>query len=135
MNYLSGAYLLSPAAPQFRFVWPAVLFFLTMAMLSTTLAYLVEQQNYKRAPITRKVGQIRTWAWSIAIVGLVLIGFRVGGAAIPWIESRLLLYLVALCYLGLAGYLAYFLRYVLPKKNEAYEATRLRRQYQPRRRR
>lgn len=135
MSYLSKSYLIDSAGPDFHYVWPAVIFFLLMGMLATTYAYPVEQQNNKRAPLTRMARKVQTWAWTLAVVGLVLIAFRVADARIPFAESRLLLYLVSLGFLVLLGYVVWFLRFVLPDKNAAYEANLLRRQYAPRSRR
>ncbi|MHB8619164.1 MAG: hypothetical protein ACYDAG_06275 [Chloroflexota bacterium] len=135
MHYLSFQYLFGPAGPNFRFVWPAVLFFLFLAMASTTYAYYVGEVNNKRAPLTRTSRRVRTAAWIITLIGLILIGFREGNASIPLAESRFPLYVTAFAYVVLGGYLTYFLRVVLPKKNAAYEMTLLRRQYMPRRRR
>jgi hypothetical protein len=135
VGYLSGQYLIDPAGPNFRFVWPAVLFFVLMPMLGSIYCYLVEETNHKRAPITRMARRIQTIAWTLAVVGLVLIGFRVGDARIPIVASRVVLYLVALGFIALAGYVLWFMRFVLPEKNAAYEQTQLRRQYQPRSRR
>jgi vacuolar-type H+-ATPase subunit I/STV1 len=135
VSYLSGQYLLDPAGPTFHFVWPALVFFLLMGMAGTTYAYFVGETNNKRAPITRMASRVQTIGWTIAVIGLILIGFRVGDAHIPLVGSRLALYIVALGYVALAIYAAWFIRVVLPRKNAAYEQTLLRRQYQPRSRR
>jgi hypothetical protein len=65
----------------------------------------------------------------------VLIGFRMGDARIPLLESRIVLYLVALGLVALVAYVLWFLRFVLPEREEAYQQLQLRRQYQPRARR
>ena len=101
-------------------------------MLASSYAYFVGELNNKRAPITRMAGRVQGIAWTVAIIGVLLIGFRVGDAQIPLIGSRLVLYLVALCFLGLVLYVGWWLRYELPRRNAAYEATRLKRQYLPR---
>lgn len=135
VGYLSGQYLIDPAGPAFRFVWSAVLFFPLMAMLGSLYCYFVEETSHKRAPITRMARKVQTIGWTLAVAGLILIGFRVGDARIPLVASRLVLYLVALGFMALAVYVLWFLRFVLPEKNAAYEQTLLRRQYQPRARR
>jgi vacuolar-type H+-ATPase subunit I/STV1 len=132
VGYLSPQYLIHPGGPNFHFVWPAVLFFLLMGMLATTYAYFVEETNNKRAPMTRMARRVQSICWTLAVIGLILIGFRVGDARIPLVGSRLLLYIVALGFVGALAYVLYFLRFVLPQKNAAYELTLLRRQYQPR---
>lgn len=132
MNFFSRQYLIDPPGPSFHYVWPAVVFFLLMGMLATTYAYYVGETNNKRAPVTRTAQRVQAIAWTLAVVGLLLIGFRVGDARIPLVESRLLLYLVALGYVALLAYVVWFLRVVLPAKNAAYEQTLLRRQYHPR---
>ncbi len=134
MKFLSGQYLLDPApgGSAYHYIWPALLFFVLMGMLASTYAYYVGETNNKRAPITRMSQRVQGIAWTLAVVGLVVIGFRWGEAAIPLVRSRLLLYLVGLGYVALLGYLIYFLRVVLPQKNAAYEQTLLRRQYHPR---
>ena len=106
-----------------------------MGMIGTTYAYFVGETNNKRAPVTRMASRVQTIGWTIAVVGLILIGFRVGDAHIPLVGARLALYIVALAYLGLAAYVVWFVRVVLPRKNAAYEQTLLKRQYQPRTRR
>lgn len=135
MRYLSGQYLLNPAGPRFHFLWPAVLFFILMGLAAMTYSYFVEETNNKRAPISRMARRVQSVAWTIAVVGLILIGFRMGDAQIPVLESRLALYVVALGFVALLVYVLCFLRFTLPKRNAAYETTLLRRQYQPRRRR
>ena len=135
MKYLSGQYLLGPAGPSFHFVWPAVLFFVLMAMAGTTYCYFVSESNNKRAPITRMSQRVQTIGWTLTVIGLILIGFRVGDAQIPLVESRLVLYIIALGFLALLGYVLWWMRVVLPRKNAAYEERLLRRQYQPRARR
>jgi len=135
VRFLSGQYLIDPAGPNFHFVWPAVLFFVLMGVLSTTYTYFVAETNNKRAPITRMASRVQTIAWTLAVLGLILIGFRVGDARIPVVGSRIVLYLVALGFLALLGYVVWFLYSVLPQKNAAYERMLLRRQYQPRSRR
>jgi hypothetical protein len=135
VRYLTGQYLIDPAGPNFHFVWPAVLFFILMPIIGSVYSYLVEETNHKRAPITRMARKVQTAGWSLGIIGLSLIGFRVGDARIPVVASRLVLYLVALGFVALAIYVLWFLRFVLPEKNAAYEQTLLRRQYQPRSRR
>lgn len=135
MRYLTGQYLINPAGPNFHFVWPAVLFFLVMPMIGSTYCYLVEETNHKRAPVTRMARKVQAIGWTLAVIGLILIGFRVGDARIPVVASRLVLYLVALGFVAVAAYVLWFLRFVLPEKNAAYEQTLLRRQYQPRSRR
>jgi vacuolar-type H+-ATPase subunit I/STV1 len=132
---LSGQYLIDPAGPSFHFVWPAVLFFILMGMAATTYCYFVSETNNKRAPITRMAQRAQSIAWVVAVVGLALIGFRVGDAHIPIVGSRLVLYIAALGFVALAVYVAWFLRYVRPAKDAAYQQTLLRRQYQPRSRR
>jgi len=135
VRYLSGQYLIDPAGPSFHFVWPAVLFFVLMAMAGTTYCYFVAETNNKRAPITRLSQRVQTIGWTLTVVGLILIGFRVGDARIPLVGSRLVLYIVALADVALLGYVLWWIRYVLPKKNAAYQERLLRRQYQPRARR
>lgn len=127
--------MIDPAGPSFHFVWPAVLFFVLMAMVGTTYCYFVSETNNKRAPITRMSQKVQTVGWTLAVVGLILIGFRVGDAQIPLVGSRLVLYIVALGFVGLLGYVLWWRRIVLPRKNAAYEERLLRRQYQPRTRR
>jgi vacuolar-type H+-ATPase subunit I/STV1 len=135
VSYLSGHYLLDPAGTNFRFLWPAVLFFLLMGMAATLYSYFVYETNNKRAPITRMSQRVQGIAWTLAVVGLILIGFRKGDAQIPLVGSRLILYLVALGFLALLAYVLWWLRVVLPQKNAAYQERLLRRQYQPRARR
>lgn len=135
MRYLTTQYLIDPAGPNFHFVWPAVLFFALMAMAGSSYCYLVEETNHKRAPITRMARKVQTAGWTLALLGIVLIAFRVGDARIPVVSSRLVLYVVALGFVAVAAYVLWFLRFVLPQKNAAYEQTLLRRQYQPRSRR
>ena len=135
MQYLSGQYLIDPAGPSFHFVWPAVIFFVLCAMLATTCTYFVAETNNKRAPITRMVRRVQGFAWTIAVIGLILIGFRVGDARLPLVGSRLVLYIVALGFVALVAYVLLFLRVQLPKLNAEYESRLLRRQYQPRSRR
>ncbi len=137
MKYLSGQYLLDPAPGDagFHFVIPAILFFLLMGMVGTTYCYVVSETNNKRAPLTRMAQRVQTIGWILAFVGLVLIGMRWGGAQIPVVRSRLVLYLAGLGFVALAVYVAWFLVRVLPAKNAAYQQTLLRRQYQPRSRR
>jgi hypothetical protein len=133
--YLSGQYLIDPAGPNFHYVWPAAIFFPLCAMLATCYAYFTAEANSKRAPITRMAQRVQGIAWAIAVVGLAIIGLRKGDAAIPFVQSRLAMYIVALCFVGLAGYVVWWVRFELPKLNAAYEATLLRRHYQPRSRR
>ena len=135
MRFLSGQYLIDAAGPNFHFVWPAVIFFLLMGMLSTTYSYFVGETNNKRAPITRMAARVQSIAWTLAVIGLVLIGFRVGDARIPVVGSRIVLYVVALGFAALAAYVLWFAYRVLPEKNAAYERTLLKRAYQPRSRR
>ncbi len=135
MKFLSVQYLIDPAGPKFHFVWPAVLFFLLMGMVATTAAYFVAETNNRRAPLTRMVRRVQTIAWTLAVIGLILIGFRVGDASIPVVGSRIVLYVVALGFIALAAYVAWFVYRVLPEKNAAYERMQLRRAYHPRSRR
>jgi TRAP-type C4-dicarboxylate transport system permease large subunit len=135
VRYLSGQYLIDPAGPSFHFVWPAILFFVLMAMVGTTYCYFVSETNNKRAPITRMSQKVQTIGWTLAVVGLILIGFRVGDAQLPLVGSRLVLYIVALGFVALLAYVLWWMRVVLPQKNAAYEERLLRRQYQPRARR
>ncbi|HEX6511309.1 MAG TPA: hypothetical protein VF157_03355 [Chloroflexota bacterium] len=135
MSFFSRQYLLDAAGPNFHFVWPAVLFFLLMGVLATTYCYFVGETNNRRAPVTRMADRVQAISWTLAVIGLILIGFREGDAHIPVVQSRLLLFLVALGFVALAGYAAWWTRTVLPEKNAAYEQRLLRRQYQPRRRR
>lgn len=135
MNYLSGQYLLGPAGPTFHFLWPALLFFVTMGMVASTYCYVVSESNNKRAPITRMSQRVQAIGWTLAIVGLILIGFRWGDAQIPVVGTRLVLYLVALGFVALLAYVLGWMRFVLPQKNAAYQERLLRRQYQPRARR
>jgi len=135
VKFLSGQHLVDPAGPGFHFVWPAVVFFVLMGMAATTYCYIVSETNNRRAPITRMAQRVQTIAWILAVIGLLLIGLRVGDAHIPVLEARLVLYLVVLAYVALAAYLIWFLARVLPAKNAAYQQTLLRRQYQPRARR
>jgi hypothetical protein len=132
VKFFSGQYLLDPAGPSFHYVWPALLFFLLMGMIGTTYAYYVGETNNKRAPITRMSQRIQAVAWTLTVVGLLLIGFRIGDARIPLVGSRLILFLAGLGYVAVLGYLVYFLRVVLPRKDAAYQQTLLRRQYHPR---
>ncbi len=122
-------YLLDPAGPGFRFAWTWVALFLLMGMLATVYSYAVQQTNHKLAPITRMSKRVRSIAWTIVAIGLVVVGMRAGEAQLPLVQSRLLLYLLALSFLGLAGYVVYFMRRVLPKHNAAYEQSLIRRQY------
>jgi TRAP-type C4-dicarboxylate transport system permease large subunit len=135
VRYLSGQYLIDPAGPSFHFVWPAILFFVLMAMVGTTYCYFVSETNNKRAPITRMSQKVQTIGWTLAVVGLILIGFRVGDAQLPLVGSRLVLYIVALGFVALLAYVLWWMRVVLPQENVAYEERLLRRQYQPRARR
>jgi hypothetical protein len=135
VRFLTSQYLIDPAGPNFHFVWPAVLFFILMGMVGSTYCYFVEESNHKRAPITRMARRVQTAGWTLAVCGLILIGFRVGDARIPFVASRLVLYLVALGFAALGAYAVWFIRFVLPEKNAAYEQSLLRRQYQPRSRR
>lgn len=135
MRYLSGQYLLGPAGPNFHFLWPALLYFVFMAMAATTYCYVVSETNNKRAPITRMSQRVQTIGWTLAIVGLILIGFRWGDAHIPIVGTRLVLYIVALGFVALLAYVLWWMRFVLPQKNAAYQERLLRRQYQPRARR
>jgi vacuolar-type H+-ATPase subunit I/STV1 len=135
VRYLSGHYLFDPAGPSFHFVWPAVIFFILMGMVGTTYCYLVSETNNKRAPITRMSQRIQAIAWTLTVIGLILIGFRVGDAQIPVVESRVILYIAAVGFLALLVYVLWWMRFVLPRKNAAYEERLLRRQYQPRARR
>ena len=135
MQYLSGQYLIDPAGQSFHFILPAVIFFVLCAMLATTWTYFVAATNNKRAPIARMARRVQGIAWTIAIIGLILIGFRWGGAALPLVRSRLVLYIVALGFVALGAYVLLFLRLQLPKLNADYESRLLRRQYQPRSRR
>jgi TRAP-type C4-dicarboxylate transport system permease large subunit len=135
VRYLSGQYLIDPAGPSFHFVWPAILFFVLMAMVGTTYCYFVSETNNKRAPITRMSQKVQTIGWTLAVVGLILIGFRVGDAQLPLVGSRLVLYIVALGFVALLAYVLWWMRVVLPQKNAAYEERLLRLQYQPRARR
>ncbi|HLY67355.1 MAG TPA: hypothetical protein VKU60_17590 [Chloroflexota bacterium] len=134
-RFLSGQYLIDPAGPIFHFVWPALLFFLLLAMVGTTFCYFVEETNNKRAPITRMAQRVQAFGWTLAVIGLILIGFRVGDARIPLVGSRIVLYADAFGFVVLAGYVLWFLKFVLPQKNAAYEERLLKRQYQPRARR
>jgi len=135
VRYLSGQYLIDPAGPSFHFVWPAVLFFVLMGMAGSTYCYFVEETNNKRAPITRMARRVQAIGWTLTVIGLVLIGFRVGDARLPLVGSRIVLYVVALGFVAVLGYVLWFLQVVLPEKNAAYEQSLLRRQYQPRSRR
>ena len=135
MRYLSGQYLIDPAGPTFHFVLPAILFFVLMAMIGTTYCYAVSETNNKRAPVTRMSQRVQTIGWTLTVIGLILIGFRWGDARIPLVGSRLVLYIVALGFVALLGYVLWWMRCVLPQKNAAYEERLLRRQYQPRARR
>jgi len=134
VKYLSGQYLLDPApgGSSFHYLWPALLFFVLMGMLASTYAYYVGETNNKRAPITRMSQRVQGIAWTLAILGLLVIGCRWGDASIPVVRSRLLTYILALGFLALLGYVLWFLQVVLPRKNAAYEQTLLRRQYHPR---
>jgi hypothetical protein len=132
VDFLSVQYLLTPAGPNFHFVWPALLFFVLMGFLGSTFCYYIGETNNKRAPLTRTAQRVQGLAWTLTAIGLLLIGFRVGDARIPLVGSRLVLYLVGLGYLAVLGYLIWFLQVVLPQKNAAYEQTLLRRQYHPR---
>ena len=134
MSYLSTQYLLSPAG-GFHHVWPAVIFFPLCAMLATGYAYFTGEANNKRAPITRMASRVQGIAWTIARIGLALIALRWGEASIPFVNARLPMYVAALAFVVLALYVVWFIRVQLPKLNAAYEATLLRRQYQPRSRR
>ena len=135
MSYLSGDYLLGSAGGYFRYIVPAIIFFPMMAMAGTLFAYYIGQVNNKRAPITRMANRVQTIGWTIAIIGLVIVAFRWGDAHIPLVSTRLAMYVAALAFAVLAGYVVYFIRVVLPQKDAAYQQTQLRRQYQPRARR
>lgn len=104
-------------------------------MAATTYCYVVSETNNKRAPITRMSQRVQTIGWTLAIVGLILIGFRWGDAHIPIVGTRLVLYIVALGFVALLAYVLWWMRFVLPQKNAAYQERLLRRQYQPRARR
>ncbi|MDE3074083.1 MAG: hypothetical protein KGJ86_01525 [Chloroflexota bacterium] len=132
MSYFSRQYLLDPAGPRFHYVWPWLILFVFMGMLATTYAYWVAEEHHKRAPITRMSRRIRSIAWSVALVGLALIGLRVGDAQLPIVQSRLVLYLLALSYAGLAAFLAYYVSVVVPRLDAAHQVAMLRRQYIPR---
>ena len=135
MGYLSADYLLQPASGDFRFLWPALVFFVLCPLIATCYGYFVDQTNNKRAPVTRMAQRVTGIAWVMGVIGLVLVLFRWGDAHIPLVGSRLLMYLAALAFAVLLAYVLWFLRYELPKRNAAYESTLLRRQYQPRSRR
>jgi hypothetical protein len=134
VSYLSTQYLLNPAG-TFHYVWPAIIFFPLCAMLATCYAYFIGEANNKRAPITRMANRVQGIAWTIAVIGLAVIALRWGEASIPFVNARLPMYIVAFAFVVLALYAVWFVRVRLPKLNAAYEATLLRRQYQPRSRR
>lgn len=134
MSYLSGHYLFDPAG-AFHFALPAVVFFVLMGMVGTLYCYCVSEVNNKRAPITRMSQRIQATGWIITVIGLILIGCRWGGAQIPLVQSRIMLYIAGLGFVALFAYVLWWLRFVLPAKNAAYQERLLRRQYQPRARR
>ncbi|HUZ78214.1 MAG TPA: hypothetical protein VMV93_11600 [Chloroflexota bacterium] len=122
-------YVLDPAPPAFRYLWPWVVFLVLVPMAGTTLAYLMEERHHKLAAIARVAKRLRDACWVLAMVGLILIGLRVGDAQLPLVRSRIVLYAVAVAYLAMAIWFGYYSAVVAPRLDAAHQEKLLRRQY------